>query len=296
MAITVTQLTAFLAVVRSGSVTAAADELAVSQPTVSSALASLSRELGCELFQRMGRGIEPTAAGNAFTDYASDVIGLLGDGRRAACEAADRAARELRVVAVTTAAETFLPGVLAHFGEANPEVRVLLAVAPSAEVIAAVSEHQADVGVVARAPHDRRLSAVALAPNTIVCITGVEDEHAGARALPTAALADRIWLLREPGSGTRVAVEQFLAERGIAPATLTLGSNAAIKQAARAGLGVALISRAVVTEELEQGVLSEVLLRDGPPARPWYLLGSNVGPQRPPVQAFVAFARGSAVR
>ncbi len=295
MAITVTQLTAFLAVVRSGSVTAAADELAVSQPSVSSALAALSRELDCQLFQRIGRGIEPTAAGHAFAAYAGDVIGLLEDGRRAAHDAADRAARELRVAAVTTAAETFLPGLLARFGEVNREVRVTLGVAASQEVLTAVSEHRADVGVLARSPRDPRLEAVALGRNEIVCITAVSDDRED-RAVLTAALADRVWLLREPGSGTRLAVEQFLTERGIAPATLTLGSNAAIKQAARVGLGVALISRAVVADELEQGLLAEVALRDGPPSRPWYLLHSGVGPQLAPVQAFVAFARGSAVR
>src|ERR1700716_507377 len=97
MAITLTQLTAFLAVVRGGSVTAAADELVVTQPSVSSAVAALARELGCELFERAGRGIRLTEAGTAFAPYAADVIGLLERGRQAAREAADVAARRLRI-------------------------------------------------------------------------------------------------------------------------------------------------------------------------------------------------------
>ncbi|MFZ0976096.1 MAG: LysR family transcriptional regulator, partial [Solirubrobacteraceae bacterium] len=102
MAITVTQLTAFLAVVRGGSVTAAADELVVTQPSVSSAIAALSRELECELFERAGRGIRLTDAGTAFRPYAEDVVGLLDDGRRAAREAAGAAALRMRIAAVTT--------------------------------------------------------------------------------------------------------------------------------------------------------------------------------------------------
>ena len=74
MAITVTQLNTFLAVIRGGSVTAAADQLLVTQPSVSSAISALGRELGCELFERSGRGVRLTAAGEAFVPYATDVI------------------------------------------------------------------------------------------------------------------------------------------------------------------------------------------------------------------------------
>src|SRR5258708_23081506 len=81
MAITVTQLTAFLAVVRGGSVTAAADQLIVTQPSVSSALAALGRELGCELFERSGRGITLSDARSAFAPHASDLVGPPHSGR-----------------------------------------------------------------------------------------------------------------------------------------------------------------------------------------------------------------------
>src|SRR5215831_14751282 len=104
MAITVTQLKAFLAVVRGGSVTAAAAELIVTQPSVSSAIAALSRELGCELFEREGRGIRLTDAGAAFAPYATDVLGLLEVGRSSALEAAAHGTRTLQIAAVTTAA------------------------------------------------------------------------------------------------------------------------------------------------------------------------------------------------
>src|ERR1700759_841339 len=128
MAITVTQLTAFLAVLRGGSVTAAADELVVTQPSVSSALAALGRELGCDLFERSGRGIRVTEAGAAFAPYATDVLGLLKTGRQAAPEPAAVSARRLHLAAVTTAAESFVPPLMRAFSDEHPEIALTLAV------------------------------------------------------------------------------------------------------------------------------------------------------------------------
>jgi DNA-binding transcriptional LysR family regulator len=291
MAITVTQLTAFLAVVRGGSVTAAADELVVTQPSVSSAVASLGRELGCELFERSGRGIRLTEAGTAFVPYAVDVLGLLGEGRQAAGEAAGVAARRLRIAAVTTAAESFVPPLMRAFADRHPETELTLVVGNHEAVLDHVLSHSIDVAITGKPPTDARLVAEPLSDNQIACITDPQDPAIADGAVEASALARRAWLLREPGSGTRVMNEQFLADRGLAPATLTLGSSGAIKQAARAGLGVSLMSRAAVQAELSTGLLGELLLTDGPPTRPWFLLRSAVGPSRPPVDALCEFLR-----
>jgi DNA-binding transcriptional LysR family regulator len=95
MAITLNQLAGFLTVAREGSVSAAAEKLHVTQPSISAALAALSRELGVELTERAGRGIALTPAGEAFRAYAADVLGLIDQGRLAAVEAADRSQRTL---------------------------------------------------------------------------------------------------------------------------------------------------------------------------------------------------------
>jgi LysR family transcriptional regulator, low CO2-responsive transcriptional regulator len=290
MAITVTQLSTFLAVVRGGSVTAAADELMVTQPSVSSAIAALAREVGCELFERAGRGIRLTDAGVAFAPYAADMIGLLQTGGRVAREAASTAARRLRIAAVTTAAESFVPNLMQGFSQQHPDVELTLAVGNRQQVLERVLGHQADVAVSGKPPSDERLAAEPLSENAIACITAPDDPAGAGGALQAAQLAGRPWLLREPGSGTRALNEQFLSERGLTPAVLELGSNGAIKQAARAGLGVSLVSRAAVEAELAAGWISEIPLADGPPTRPWYVLRSTVGPSRPTVELFMAFA------
>ena len=197
MAITLTQLTAFLAVMRGGSVTAAADELVVTQPSVSAAIASLGRELGCDLFERAGRGIRPTAAGAAFEPYAADVIGLLDQGRQAAHEAAAAAARSLRIAAVTTAAESFVPALMRAFAAAHPDVELTLDVGNRQDVLERVLGHSADVAVSGTPPTDERLAAEPLMDNAIVCITAPDDP-----------------LIEHPGAGGRGAARARLAAAG----------------------------------------------------------------------------------
>jgi len=294
VAITHTQLAAFLAVIRGGSVTAAADELVVTQPSVSSALAALGRELGSGLFERAGRGIRLTDAGAAFAPYAEDVIGLLEDGRRAAREAAHLAARRLHIAAVTTAAESFVPPLMRAFSVQRPEIEMTLAVGNRQDVLGRVLAHAVDVAISGKPPADARLFAEPLIDNEIACVTAPDDPAIANGPLEAIDLAERAWLLREAGSGTRALNEQFLAERGLEPTTLTLGSNGAIKQAARAGLGVSLLSRAAVEGELASGRLGEIRLTDGPATRPWFVLRSAVGPVRSQVDEFIAFAQNAA--
>ncbi|MDQ6605084.1 MAG: LysR family transcriptional regulator [Actinomycetota bacterium] len=292
MSITLTQLNTLLAVIQAGSVTAAADELVVTQPSVSSALAALARELDCELFERSGRGIRLTESGAAFSPYAADVIGLLQQGRQAALEAASLVARKLQIIAATTAAESFVPPLMRAFSEEHPDIKLMLAVGNQQEVLERVIKHSVDVAIAGAPPRsDDRLVAEPLMENEIACITAPDDPAVGQGPLDSAELAGRPWLLREFGSGTRRLNEQFLADRGLAPDTVTLGSNGAIKQAARAGLGVSLLSRVAIDPELASGWLGELKLTDGPPSRPWFVLRSAVGPVRTPVELFTSFVR-----
>jgi DNA-binding transcriptional LysR family regulator len=294
VSITLTQLRSFLAVVRTGSVTAAADELVVTQPSVSAAITALARELGTTLLERDGRGVRPTPAGAAFAPFAADVIGLLDKGRRTAHETAARSARVLRIAAVTTAAESFVPALMHEFSTRQPDVSLTLSVANRGRVLDMVLEHQADVAFGGRPPRDDRIEAHAFAPNELVLITAPGDPLACGSAVAPAELAGCRWLLREPGSGTRIANEQFLTGAGLDVPTLTVGSNGAIKQAARAGLGVSYVSRDAVAAELDSGLLAAIPVDGGPAPRGWHVMRSRVGPPRAVVEDFVAFVRATA--
>jgi LysR family transcriptional regulator, low CO2-responsive transcriptional regulator len=296
VSITLTQLRSFLAVMRGGSVTAAADELVVTQPSVSAAVAALSRELGTPVTEREGRGIRPTAAGIAFAPFAADVIGLLEEGRRAAREAAQLADRRLRLAAVTTAAESFVPPLMRAFAQGNDSIGMTLAVGNREQVLDMVLDHRADVAIGGRPPRDPRVQATPILPNDFVLITAPDDRHATGGPVDGAELERRVWLMREPGSGTRVVNEEFLAASSLEPQTLTLGSNGAIKQAARAGLGIAFISRAAVALELDNGLLAALPVRHRPASRRWYAMCSTIGPRRAAVERFMTFAASPTAR
>jgi DNA-binding transcriptional LysR family regulator len=296
MAVTLTQLVAFLTVVRRGSVTAAAEELVVTQPSVSAAVSALERELGVRLTERAGRTVRPTAAGAAYAPYASDVLGLLEQGARVAREAEEAGPQSLRISAVTTAGEYVVPQLIQVFRERRPEVDISLDVGNREVVFQRVLDHRVDVAVTGRIPDEDRLVGVDFADNEFVLVTAANDPLARRRWVAMEELEPRPWLLREPGSGTRTLCEEFLASRGIAPSVLTLGSNGAIKQAARAGLGVALQSRAAVELELKLGLLATITPRGGLPERRWHVVRSAVGPVREDVEAFMAFCTSPAAR
>jgi DNA-binding transcriptional LysR family regulator len=290
MAITLTQLRSFLAVLRTGSVTAAAEELVVTQPSVSAAVAALSRELGVELTERTGRNIRSSPAGQAFAPYAADVIGLLDQGTRAAREAADTATRELRIAAVTTAGEHIVPQLMESFSALHPETALSLEVGNRQRVFERVRTHQSDLAIAGR-PSSEGVVGEPFLDNPIVIITTPGDSLASRCDPPVEELGRRPWLLREEGSGTRTMTEEFLAGNELRPRMLTVGSNGAIKQAARAGLGISLQSRLAVQLELDLGLLATVDVRIPLPHRQWYLLGARNGPVRPPAEQFMAFVR-----
>jgi DNA-binding transcriptional LysR family regulator len=296
MAITLNQLSSFLAVAREGSVSAAAEKLYVTQPSISAAVSALSRELDVDLTERVGRGIGLTAAGEAFRPYAADVLGLIEQGRQAAREAADFSQRSLRLVAVATAAEYVVPALLRAFHRVHPEVNLSLEVANRATVFERVLEHEVDVAIAGRPPEDERVAGEAFLKNELALIVAPDDPLAGARSVRAGQLARRVWLMREPGSGTRQLVAEFLADHDLRPQTLTLGSNGAIKEAVRLGLGVSLQSRLAVEHDLRTGTLAEATVRGGLPHREWYALHSATVPPRPAVEQFLEFANGPAGR
>lgn len=296
MAITLTQLRSFLAVLRTGSVTGAAEDLVVTQPSVSAALTALSRELGIDLTERVGRSVRPSSAGRAFAPYAADVIGLLEQGTRAAREAADNSTREVRVSAVTTAGEHIVPPLMEAFGARHPDIALSVDVGNRDRVFERIRSRASDIAIAGRPPRDGGIEGIPFIENPVVLIAAPSDPLVRAGQVPVAELGTRPWLLREEGSGTRGMAEEFLARHDLHPEILTLGSNGAIKQTARAGLGISLQSRLATHLELELGLLAEVRTVAKMPERHWYLLQPTRGPVRESVRRFAEFAPSEEAR
>lgn len=257
------QLRTFLAVAETGSVGGAAERLTVSQPAISAALAALAQAAGAPLVERDGRGTRLTAAGQALEVYARRTFALLGEAQSEVAKAARSENRRLRLATVTTVAEHIVATLLRGFRAREPEIDVELHVANRAHVWQRLRHWEADLVVGGRPPHDPEFTTLATRKNELVAVRAPELQPDYARAT---------WLLREPGSGTRTATEEFFAALGIAPATLTIGSNGAIRECVRAGLGMSLLSREAVAHDLENGALALVPTPATPLLRDWHLV------------------------
>ncbi|MGH9283095.1 MAG: LysR family transcriptional regulator, partial [Acidimicrobiales bacterium] len=149
---TLNQLRTFLAVAETGSVRAAAERLVVTQPAVSSALATLSAEVGVPLVAREGRGLRLTAAGVAFATYTRQALGLLDQAVNAAAGHDHPERGRLRLAAVTTAGERIVPGLLAGFRRGHPEAGIVLEVGNRRRVWDLLANRQVDLAVGGRPP------------------------------------------------------------------------------------------------------------------------------------------------
>ena len=268
---TFNQLRTFVEVARVGSVIEAARSLVVSPPAVSAAVGSIERELGVQLVERAGRGLAVTPAGVVFARYARQVLALLETGKAATIEALDPERGQLRLAAVTTAGEHVVPRFLASFRDRHPEAGVILEVGNRERVWDALEQHEADLAVGGRPPGGGRFVTLATRPNVLVLVAAGNGKPS-VRDVDVETLARSVVLVREEGSGTRSTAEELLDELGVAPRTLTLGSNGAIRESVQVGLGITLISRDAVARELDEGALEEWRCANLPRQRAWHVV------------------------
>jgi DNA-binding transcriptional LysR family regulator len=288
--VTLGQLRTFLAVAATGSVRAAAERLVVTQPAVSAALASLQQELGLALVAREGRGLRVTPAGETFAQYARRALGLLDEGIAAAAGAAEPERGRLRLAAVTSAGEHLAPALLSSFLARYPGVEASLEVGNGRRVWDLLAHHEADLAIGGRPP--ATATPLATRPHRLVVVAAARSAAKPAkrrrtRAVSQAELAKANWLLREPGSGTRAAAEEFLGQLDLGPRVLTFGSNGAILESVRIGLGITLISRDAVEDALARGALEEWRYGPLPLERAWHLAVATGEPTAATHQIFL---------
>lgn len=243
--VTPQQLRAFEATARLLSVTGAARELHLTQPTVSVQLRELAAAVGEPLFESAGRGIRLTQAGEALQQTAGELSDCWRRFESRLAELNGLVRGSLRIAAVTTA-EYFVPDLVGPFAAAHPGVEIELAVENRDGVVARLQRGIDDMAVMMMPPEDLPLDRQPFLDNPLVVIAPAGHRLAGKR-LRLASLAGERWLMREPGSGTRMAAERHFAELGFEPkVAMSLGSNEAIKHAVAAGLGIALLSMVAV--------------------------------------------------
>lgn len=258
--ITPGQLRAFEATARLGSMTRAAQELHVSQPTISVQLRELAQAIGEPLIEVLGRRLRLTPAGEALQATVMEIGDCWSRLESRLAEAQGLVRGRLRIAAVTTA-EYFVPDLLGPFAAAHPGVDIELAIENRDRVVERLQRGSDDLAVMMLPPESLPLAREPFLDNPLVVIAARKHPW-GSRELDLEELAEARWLMREQGSGTRKVAEQRFAEVGFNPRiAMSLGSNEAIKHAVAAGLGIA--------------ILSELALRAGP--KPRKALGGDAG-------------------
>ncbi|TSD99946.1 LysR family transcriptional regulator [Skermania sp. ID1734] len=254
----VDSLRLLIAVADMGSISAAARELDLSQPSASSRLRNLERQLRLDLLDRRTRGADLTSAGAAVTEWARGVVGAM-DALQTGAEAL-RAGHTVRISCSQTIAEYLMPAWLARLRDHTTEP-VHLSVGNSAAVIAAVRSHAADLGFVEGTTVPGDLVSRTLRTDRLTLVVAPGHRLTRRRRPVTAdELAQLDLVTREPGAGTRDALEAALAAIGLRPnrEAVSLGTNAAVKVMVAAGEHAAVLSELAVAAELRDGRLVEV--------------------------------------
>jgi DNA-binding transcriptional LysR family regulator len=272
MHVTLRQLRTFEAVARHQSISRAAAELHLTQPAVSMQMKQLEEQIGVPLVEQVGKRLFLTEAGQELRGHAQGMAERI-EAMNAAMEQFRGLERGLLRLAVVSTANYFLPRPMAEFHARHPGVRVALQVANRDEVLATLADNGTDLAITGRPPESADVVARHFMDNPLVVIAAPGHALAGATEVPLARLAEETLVVREPGSGTRAAIERHFAAHGlVVRAGCELGTNEALKQAVRAGLGVGVVSAQTIELELQTGCLVVLPVEGFPIVRRWYVL------------------------
>ncbi len=259
---TLEQLKVFVAVAEREHVTRAAEALNLAQSAASAAIAALEGRHGTKLFHRVGRRIELTEAGRVFLHEAKAVLARADAAELTLAELSGLKRGVLNLAASQTIASYWLPRHLVEFRRSHPGVDVRLSVGNTAQAVRAVNDGLVELGFVESAVNDPNLLTQPVARDRMVIVVAPDHPMARRGTIEPDDLYATDWVLREPGSGTRSAMERALSEQQILVdrlhVALELPSNEAVRAAVESGMGATAISASVVASSIEAGLLHMV--------------------------------------
>jgi len=272
MHMTLRQLQCFAAVARNLSFTRAADELHLTQPAVSMQVRQLEQQAGLPLTEQFGRKVHLTEAGEEVFRYAKSILHLVDEMDDVLDKLKGFAGGRLRIAAISSA-NYFAPRLLGTFHQRFPDVGVSINVTNQTAVVRQVIDNDVDMAIMGQPPDDPQLEATPFMENPLIIVAPPDHPLAARKRIPLKALETETFLIREPGSGTRGAMQRFFREHKLKLRTgMELGSLSSIKQGVQAGLGLGLLPRGAVETEVSLGRLVELRLEDMPIERHWYVV------------------------
>jgi len=274
----------FLKIAELGSFTKAADELCITQPTVSKQIVDLERFLDVRLIDRTKRTVSLTRAGEIFLDYAREIMNLKKDTIEAIASFKGLKKGKITIGASTIPGTYILPGVLSAFKHQYNGIRFELIVSDTKDIVGKMEAGALDIGIVGARSETNKLEFKKLVDDTIIVIA--PPDFPGTVTL--AQLKDHLLIAREHGSGTRNTFEFTLGKlknfrKDDLSIVAELSDNEAIKEAVRNGMGMAYISKMAVAGEIASGRLKQVTIQGLPDIkRSFYIItrkGKAILPQ-----------------
>lgn len=267
------QMQIFEAIVRLGSFTRAAEELFLTQPTVSSQIKKLTNVMGVPLLDQAGRSTKPTEAGKDLYQAVRDIFDTLSDldTRIAGIKGLQRG--RLRLAVITTA-QYFSPEILGAFCREYPGIDVTLKVTNRDNMIDRIQNNEDDLYIFGQLPEKlQHIEAHRFAPNPLIVMASKYHPLCKEANITIEQLANESFIFREVGSGNRDAAMRAFAKHGLVPnVRLELGSNEAIKHAVVGGLGLTISSLHTLTLEGPKGPIVMLDVEGFPIERKWYVV------------------------
>ena len=269
------QIEAFIKVVEIASFSRAAEELHVSQPSISAYIASLEKELGTVLINRSTKTLSTTLAGERFFDNAKKMIALKRETIEMLQNLSEDVSGEIRILASSVPALYILPGMLAGFHKLYPKISFAVRAADTADVAAGIAAHKADIGFAGSALADNKCDFYEFATENLVLIAPADSPYAESEQYPLEELLyENNFISREHGSGTRTEYEKFFAENGITLSKIktsaSMDSTQGIVNAVASGLGISIVSELAARQKILGGELRPVRLKTALPVRKIY--------------------------
>jgi DNA-binding transcriptional LysR family regulator len=287
--ITLRQLQVFEKVAKHLSYSRAAAELYLSQPAVSMQIKQLETNVELPLLEQIGKKIFLTAAGEELFQYAHNIAVQLSELESVLDDMKGLKQGKITLSVVNTA-NYFTPQLLAKFCKRFPGITVNLLVANRDAVLGQLVDNSTDLSIMGQPPDGIDVRAESFLDNPLVVIAAPEHPLASETGIPFNRLAYESFLSREPGSGTRSAMERSFAEHNIQPhISMEMETNEAIKQAVQAGMGLGILSLHSIELELETRRLVVLDVEDFPLRRHWFVVHRNNKRLNGAAQAFKDF-------
>ena len=268
--VTLHQLRVFEAAARHASFTRAAEELFLTQPTVSMQIKQLTKAVGLPLFEQVGKRLFLTEAGRELFSTCLSVFETLSQFEMKVADLKGLKQGQLRLSAITTA-KYFIPRLLGPFCQLYPGIDISLQVTNHEGILERMSSNQDDLYIMTQLPANMDVSYQPFLENPLVVLAPKNHPLAKEKNIPIQRLSEEAFIMREPGSGTRKAVQKLFDENDVnVKVKLELGSNEAIKQAIAGGLGISVLSRHTLIPY--KGDIAILDVEYFPIQRHWYIV------------------------